>query len=229
MGTDIRNIAVPEPVRRRIEFFASQFEMFEAAGEQFEYMTKDTARLSQVDWAQIVSADEGRDRLKDIGSQTVNGLSVRNLMAMLKFAKALSYFRGGDKVSLEDVRQVIPFVLKDKLRPDHDAPFFGLPENAVYRVDQISWLRRLLDLSNEEYDRLDLDRTDPVGELSDAFDLGLDGLKEREVRARLVKIERLIGKYAQGRKLYGHLYDDLQKLKYLHQRYTNYLLWLKAQ
>ena len=229
MVGDIRNISVPEPVRRRIEFFASQFEMFEAAGEQFEYMTKDSARLSQVEWAQIVSADQGRDRLKDIGSQTLNGLSVRNLMAMLKFAKALSYFRGSDEVSLEDVRQVIPFVLKDKLRPDHEAPFFALPENAVYRVDQISWLRRLLDLSNEEYDRLDLDRTDPVGELSDVFDLGLDGLKEREVRARLVKIERLIGTYAQGRKLYGHLYDDLQKLKYLHQRYTNYLLWLKAQ
>ena len=29
-------------------------------------------------------------------------------------------------------------------------------------------------------------------------------------------------------KLYGHLYDDLLKLKYLHQRYTNYLRWLRA-
>jgi len=123
----------------------------------------------------------------------------------------------------------VPFVLNDKLRPDHDAPFFSLPENAVFRTDKISWLRRLLDLSNEEYDRLDLDRNDPVGELSAAFALGLDGLKEREVRARLVKIERLIGQQAKGRKLYGHLYDDLLKLKYLHQRYTNYLLWLKAQ
>ena len=229
MVADIRDIAVPEPVRRRIEFFASQFEMFEAAGEQFEYMTKDTARLSRVEWAQVVSADQGRDRLKDIGTQTVNGLSVRNLMAMLKFAKALSYFRGANEVSLDDVRQVVPFVLNDKLRPDHDAPFFSLPENAVFRTDKISWLRRLLDLSNEEYDRLDLDRNDPVGELSAAFALGLDGLKEREVRARLVKIERLIGQQAKGRKLYGHLYDDLLKLKYLHQRYTNYLLWLKAQ
>jgi hypothetical protein len=27
--------------------------------------------------------------------------------------------------------------------------------------------------------------------------------------------------------LYGHLFDDLLKLKYLHQRYTNYLKWLK--
>ena len=30
-----------------------------------------------------------------------------------------------------------------------------------------------------------------------------------------------------GRKLYGHLFDDILKLKYLHQRYTNYLKWLQ--
>ena len=38
----------------------------------------------------------------------------------------------------------------------------------------------------------------------------------------------LITEWAKGRKLYGHLYDDLLKLKYLHQRYTNYLRWLKT-
>ena len=40
---------------------------------------------------------------------------------------------------------------------------------------------------------------------------------------------RLITEWAKGRKLYGHLYDDLLKLKYLHQRYTNYLRWLKTR
>jgi len=39
----------------------------------------------------------------------------------------------------------------------------------------------------------------------------------------------LIGELVKGRKLYGHLYDDLLKLKYLHQRYTNYLHWLRSQ
>ena len=229
MVDEIRAITVPAPVRRRIEFFASQFEMFEAAGEQFEYMTKDTARLSQIEWSQIVVEDQGRDRLKDVGAQTLNGLSVRNLMAMLKFAKAISYFRGASEVSLDDVRQIIPFVLNDKLRPDLDAPFFALPENAAYKVDTVSWIRRLLDLSNEEFDRLDLDHTDPVGDLSDEFDLGLEGLTEREARSRLVRIEKIIAQQTKGKKLYGHLYDDLLKLKYLHQRYTNYVIWLKAQ
>ena len=46
------------------------------------------------------------------------------------------------------------------------------------------------------------------------------------MRKRLVKIERLIQEWSKGRKLYGHLYDDLVKLKYLHQRHTNYLRWL---
>jgi MoxR-like ATPase len=226
---EILAVEVPEPVRRRLEFFASQFEMSEAAGMQFEYMTKDTARLSGIDWSQITAADTGRDRLKDLGCQTLNGVSVRNLMTLLVFTKALAYFRGNRTVELEDTRQILPFVLHDKLQPDPEAPFFARPENAAYRTDRLSWLRRLFDLSNEEFNRLDLDRDDPVKALSTEFALGLDGVSERETRARIAKIERAVGERIKGRKLYGHLYDDLLKLKYLHQRYTNYLHWLRSQ
>lgn len=229
MVVEIRNVTVPPEVRRRLEFFTSQFELLETAGAQFEYLTKDTARLSGVDWAQVTAADAGRDRLKDLGTQTVNGLSVRNLMTLLNFAKAMAYFRAEPEVTLEDLRQILPFVLHDKLRPDPDADFFGLPENAAYRTDRLSWLRNMFDLANDEYDRLDLDRNDPVGMLSDEFARGLDGIDERETRSRLARIERLIGEQVAGRKLYGHLYDDLLKLKYLHQRYTNYLHWLRVQ
>jgi MoxR-like ATPase len=229
MGEEIRAVEVPEAVRRRLEFFCSQFELFEPAGVQFEYMTKDTARLSGVEWAQVVAADNGRDRVKDLGCQTLNGVSVRNLMSLLIFAKALAYFRGTRRVELEELRQVLPFVLHDKLQPDLDAPFFSVPGNAAYRTDRLSWLRRLFDLSCEEYDRLDLDRVDPVGRLSEEFAKGLEGVSESETRKRLAAIERLVGELAKGRKLYGPLHDDLQKLKYLHQRYTNYLHWLRTQ
>nr|WP_284733900.1 MULTISPECIES: AAA family ATPase [unclassified Dyella] len=226
---EIRAVDVPQDVRRRVEFFASQFELMETAGAQFEYLTKDTVRLAGADWAQATAADTGRDRMKDLGCQTRNGLSVRNLTTLLVFAKSLAYFRGHAAVTLDDVRHILPFVLNDKLQPDLDAPFFGLPENAAYRTDRLSWLRWLFDASNAEYDRLDLDRNDPVGELSAEFARGLDGLSERETRARLVRIERLIEERVKGRKLYGHLYDDLLKLKYLHQRYTNYLHWQQAR
>ncbi len=229
LHSDIRAVEVPEGVRRRIEFFASQFEFCEFGGAQFEYKTKDTVRLAGIEWSTVTGADNGRDRLKDLGCQTTNGLSVRALMSLLLYAKALAYFRGEVAVGLEDVRQVLPFVLHDRLAPDLDAPFFEQPGHGIYRSDRLGWLRRLFDLSCDEFNRLNLDQDDPVGQLSAEFSAGLEGLGAGEVRARLQKIERLVTEWGGGHKLYGHLYDDLLKLKYLHQRYTNYLRWLGSR
>jgi len=111
-------------VRRRLEFFASQFEFCEVAAEQFEYKTKDTAKLSGIDWQQLTAMETGKDKRKDIGSQTRSGLSVRSLMTVMVFVKAMAFFRGSRAVTMEDVRQIIPFVLHDKLQQDLDAPFF---------------------------------------------------------------------------------------------------------
>jgi MoxR-like ATPase len=227
MHGEILAVRLPREIRRRIEFFASHFEFCEPAGEILEYRTKDTVRLAGVDVGQVAASETGRDRLKDLGSQTRNGLSVRALMTLLAFAKALAYFRGAREVGIEDLRQVAPFVLHDKLQPDPRAPFFEAAGNAVYRTDRIGWIRRLLDLSCAEYDRLNLDRDDPVAELEEEFAKGLDGLAEPEVRARLTRIERLLAEWSRGRKLYGHVFDDILALKSLHQRYTNYLRWLQ--
>ncbi|MFN7565416.1 MAG: AAA family ATPase [Prosthecobacter sp.] len=229
MQDEILAVSVPPEIRRRIEFFTSQFEFCEVAGDQFEYKTKDTARLAGVEWHLLTAQETGRDRLKDLGCQTRNGLSVRGLMTIIHFAKAIAYFRGNRAVELDDLRQILPFVLFDKLVPDVEAPFFDAPGHGAFRTDRIGWLRRVLDLSCAEYDRLNLDREDPVAELAGLFRQGLDGVSENEVRSRLVKIESLITDWAKGRKLYGHLYDDLLKLKYLHQRHTNYLRWLQTR
>ena len=80
LKTEIRRVAVPAPVLRRIEFFASQFEYFDPAAAQIEYKTKDTVKLSGIDWAQANTLDTGKDRVKDVGAQTRNGMSVRSLM-----------------------------------------------------------------------------------------------------------------------------------------------------
>src|SRR3990167_10989567 len=76
------------------------------------------------------------------------------------------------------------FVLHDKLSQNSEAAFFELPGHAVYRVDKISWLRRLFDLSCIAFDRLNRAHDDPVSRLSEAFALGLDGVTEPEVRLR---------------------------------------------
>ena len=148
-------------------------------------------------------------------------------MTSLVFIKAMAYFRGANKVIFEDIRQILPFVLHDKLVQNPDSPYFEQAGNGSLRADHVSWIRNLFDESCKEYDRLDLDRDDPVAQCSDTFGLGLDGVTEKEVRKRLAHIERLFKKMAKGKKFYGHMFDDLLKLKYYHQRYTNYLRWLK--
>jgi MoxR-like ATPase len=226
MHQDILAVKLPDALLRRFEFFASQFEFCEPAAIQFEYKTKDTVKLSGTEFDQFAAPETGKDKIKDLGSQTRNGLSVRAIMTALTFIKAMAYFRGSGEVSMEDMRQIIPFVLHDKLSVDRDSPYFEGDGNAPLRLDRISWLRRLFDLSCAEFDRLGRDQDDPVGALSAQFEKGLDGVTEKDARAELVKIERLLSDWARSRKLYGHMYDDVLKLKYLHQRYTNYLKWL---
>jgi len=224
MSAEILRVRLSDPVRRRLEFFTSQFELLETAGEQFEYRTKDTAKLAGVEPRLLASAETGRDRVADLGSQTTGGLSVRALQSVLAYAKALAYFRDRDEVGLDDLRAVLPFVLHDKLNPDDTSPAFDQPGHQAYRTDRVSWIRNLFDRACAEYDRLDLDVQDAVGALLAEFGQGLDGLDEQTVTAR---IEALLTEWSTSRKLYGHVYDDALALKYLHQRYVNYRTWLR--
>ena len=224
---EILAVQFPQPLRRRLEFFASHFEFFEPAARQLEYMTKDTAKLAGADFHTLEAEETGKDKQADLGGQTLNGLSVRSFMTSLVFVKAMAHFRGRGTVEFEDLRQMLPFVLHDKLAQNPDAPYFEQQDAEALRIDHVSWLRHLFDLSCREFERLNLDQDDPVGDLAAEFEKGLEGVSEKQVQQRLVNIERLLGKWSKGRKFYGHMFDDVLKLKYLHQRYTNYLKWLQ--
>lgn len=226
MQTAIRAVKLPAPLRRRLEFFASHFEFFEPGARQVEYMTKDTVKIAGVELNSF-SGTGGKDALSDLGTQTRNGLSVRALMTALMYIKAMAYFRGASEVSFEDVQQILPFVLHDKLAQASDAEFFNKQGNEALRVDHVSWIRNLFDYSCREYERLDLDREDPVADAATVFERGLEGLTARQVRERLVGIERTLSEWSSARKFHGHMFDDVLKLKYFHQRYTNYLRWLE--
>ena len=226
-NTAIMAVKIPDPLRRRIEHFASQFEFYEYAAAQVEYKTKDTVKLSGVEFHLLDALDTGKDKTKDLGQQTRNGLSVRALMTLLVFVKAMAWFRGDEFVTLEDIRQMLPFVLHDKLAQNADAPYFAQGGKQVFRVDRVGWLREIFDLSCQEFDRLNLDKDDPVARFDAEYQKGLDGLPESNVRNRLAQIERTLSQWSNEHKLYGPRFDDILKLKYLHQRYTNYLRWLK--
>ena len=227
MEKQIRKVQMPGGLLRRLEFFAAQFEFFEPAARQFEYLTKDTVKLSGMEFSSFASEQSGKDQSVDLGSQTFNGLSVRALMTALIYLKAMAWFRGAPEVSLEDMRQIIPFVLHDKLLINPDSPFFEQSDNKALRVDRVSWIRTLFDTSCKEYQRLGLDGQDPLTPIEAEFTRGLEGVPEKDVRRQLAGIERTLREWSGTRKIYGHMFDDILKLKYLHQRYTNYLRWLK--
>ena len=220
-------VPVPAGVRRRLEFFASQFDFCDLAAEDLEYKSKDTIRLAGKTVSAVCAADCGRDKIKSICSQTENGLSVRALMTILHFAKAIAWFRGQPEVSLADLRQILPWCLHEKLQPNITSPFFDQPAAAIFRIDRIAWIRKAFDLACEEYLRLNLERDDPVAEIEARFEKGLDGVGEAAVMKALNAIESLLGRLAKGTKLYAHVHADVVKLKYFHQRYSNYLQWLK--
>jgi len=223
---EVLAVPLPRGVRRRIEFFAAQFDFCDLAAQDLEYKSKDTIRLAGKTVATICTADCGRDKVKALCSQTENGLSVRALMTTLGFVKALAWFRGQAEVSLADVRNLVPWILHEKLNQNPTSPYFDQGGNGVFRVDRVAWIRKAFDLACEEYARLDLDRDDPLEKLDQAFDAGLTGVPEAEVRGRIAEIETRFAQLARGTKLYAHVAADVLKLKYYHQRYSNYLRWL---
>lgn len=227
INASIRQIKIDPAVRKRIEFFCRQFEFMEPASTKMEYMTKDTAKLSGMDMRNLFARDNGKDKIKDLGTQTYNGLSVRKIMTLLSYSKAIAYFRGMDQVSLEDVRQILPFVLHDSLSPHLESPFFDQTNHEKYRVDRIVWLRKLFDLSCEEYLSMNMDADDPMDTFDKQFNEGLENVSIKEINQRLYNIEHQLSRWSEETKLYGYRMDDILKLKYYHQRYTNYKRWLQ--
>ncbi|WP_246071623.1 AAA family ATPase [Miniimonas arenae] len=222
-------VPLPRPVRRRLEYFASQLEVLPEAGWQVEYRTKDTARLAAVDVHDLLASGGARDPYADIGMQTLTGLSVRALQSLVVYAKAMAFFRGNAEVSVEDVAAVLPFVLHDKLQPDLDAVAFEEEGRAALRTDRVSWIRDLFATACREYERESLDDIDPVGEILATLDRGLDGVPAEEVRRRLSRIEGILRAWAHATKPHGHVVDDALALKYAHQRYSSYLRWLEVR
>ncbi len=225
----VRAQPLPVAIRKRLEYFAAQFEFLESAGDRVEYKTKDHIKLSGEDFGIWTEKETGKDKVKDLGYQTQNGLSVRSLFTCFNYMKALSYFRGAAEVELEDVRQVLPFVLHDKLVLYKEAAAFAQDSYQVFRVDRVSWIRRLFDDSCKQYESAGLEGTDPSSDLAEEFQKGLEGLSPADTRSRIAQIEVRLAQIAGGKKVYGPVFDEILHLKYLHQRYTNYLAWAEVQ
>src|SRR5271157_463943 len=222
---DIMKIPIPTPVLRRLEFFTSQFDFCDLAAEIVEYKSKDIIRLAGKMLSEICRNDCGRDKVKNLCSQTQNGISVRARLTIINFAKAMAFFRGNPEVTLEDLRQIIPWLLREKLFPNLESPVFE--SSQVLSLDRIAWIRKLWDASCDLYNQLNWDEADPLIPIEYEFNQGLDGLAAAEVNKRIAAIEAAITRLSVDSKLLAYVYDTVLKLKYYHQRYTNYLKWLE--
>ncbi len=144
----------------------------------------------------------------------------------LHFLKALAYFRGHTEVDLDDVRQIVPWVLHDKLEPNRRSAYFEAEGRAALLHDRVAWIRRMIDMAFEQHNR-HLPVRRKVRELRDELDQGLAGVSPAEVTRRLGRLSSLMTELMQRSELSGPVYEDLIHLKSMYSRYTNYAHWLR--
>lgn len=83
---------------------------------------------------------------------TINELSVRTAKAMMRYARALAWFNGKDKVELNDLKTVLPYLLWHKIQPTRKA----LTENPKHANDRISFVDSIVEKIETDYsDMLD--------------------------------------------------------------------------
>jgi MoxR-like ATPase len=219
---EIRAVALPAAVRDGLGFFAGQLEFCRRASDRLEFMQKDTLHLAGLKVAQVCNEECPLDKQTNICSQTENGVSARAYQTLILFAKALAYFRGAAEVSNEDVRQILPWILHDKLKPNAASPFFQRPENQPLASDRATWIREMFDQAQRQLAAYAHIRP-PVAQMRAELEQGVDGLARGDIEKRLRAIEEAIESTMNRAELNGPVYEDLIVLKSLHVHYRRAL------
>jgi MoxR-like ATPase len=221
-GREIRAVVVPADVRDAIGFLLGQLDFCRRASQRLEYQNKDTLHLAGRRVGHVCTEDCPLDKQENLCSQTENGVSARAYQTLLHFGKALAYFRGQGAVAADDVRQLLPWVLHDKLQPNPQSAFFQKVENQVFVTDRVSWIRQLFDRAAAQYAAY-LPVRQPVLQLRREQDAGVDDLTTGEVRKRLTQVQRQIEDTLKKTELNGAVYEDLLLLKDIYVRYRDQL------
>ncbi len=82
-----------------------------------------------------------------ICSLTDNDLSPRTYFAIIAYSRTMAWFRGKDKASIEDVEQIIPYVVWHKLHPTR----YVFENNSVYENDRVAFVKGLIDQVKNNY------------------------------------------------------------------------------
>jgi MoxR-like ATPase len=199
---DVRGVPMPQPVRDALGFFLGQLDFCRQASAQFEHKNTDTLHLAGKKLAAVCNEACPLDKNAHLCTQTESGASVRTFLTAIHFAKAMAYFRGAHEVAIDDLRQILPWVLHEKLQPNAQSPFFDRDDRKHLLLDRVTWIRSM-------------------------FDTALSQLAAHEVVKRLREVLQLMEKLTSRAELSGPVYEELVQLKSLYARYQNYLNWLQ--
>ena len=67
-----------------------------------------------------------------------------------------------------------------------------------------------------------MDKEDKVASLQKEFETDFEYITIGETERRIKKIENLLAELSKNKKISSYQYDDILKLKYMHQKYTVY-------
>ncbi len=222
----VLGVTIPEPVMERLGFLLGQLDFCRLASPQFEAKSKDTLKLAGQTVAQVCNEQCPLDKKVHLCTQTENGVSARAYQTCLHFAKALAYFRGHDEVDLEDLRQMTPWVLHEKLVPNARSPFFEAKGKRALLQDRVAWIRTMFDTAMEQFPKHEATRK-KVTALRRELDHGLEGVDMKTTEKRLGAVTALMNELMTKAELSGPVYEDLIQLKSMYSRYRNYAHWLK--
>jgi MoxR-like ATPase len=213
---EIRAIRFPDGVLDVLGYFLGQLDFCRRASGDVDAMNKDTLHLSGRRVAHVCTEDCPLDKQLNLCSQTEGGGSPRTYQSIVHYAKALAYFRGHDEVAIEDLRQLVPWLLFDKIRVNPQSQFFQKTENKVYLTDRAAWLRQMFDRALQQHASYLPVRTPFLQleqELAQAETLGSVELQRKQ--SEITKhLQHLLEKH----ELNAPVHEDILRLKMLHAR-----------
>jgi MoxR-like ATPase len=210
IASEIRSVTFDDELRELVAFVLGQLEFCRRASDRIDYMNKDTLHLAGRRTGHVCNEDCPLDRHASLCAQVENGVSPRSLQALIHFAKALAYFVGRNAVELNDVSQMLPWVLFEKLRPNLQSPFFEKDENRVLLIDRASWIRTLLDMGIKQYAAYGAIREQVTKTLVQAADPSVPMLR------RLAAVERQLAKLVDDCELNAAVHADVIRLRNVH-------------
>jgi MoxR-like ATPase len=210
IASEIRSVTFDDELRELVAFVLGQLEFCRRASDRIDYMNKDTLHLAGRRTGHVCNEDCPLDRHASLCAQVENGVSPRSLQALIHFAKALAYFVGRNAVELNDVSQMLPWVLFDKLRPNLQSPFFEKDENRVLLIDRATWIRTLLDMGIKQYAAYGAIREQVTKTLAEAADPNVP------MPRRLAAVERQLARLVDDCELNAAVHADVIRLRNVH-------------